>query len=82
MGLGIEQEIEKRVDINGDPLYLGAELYKPCYRGGFEKVYIVGFNNGAIYISYSKLGAYDPVNNYCMGSFMLDFTPLLVNPKK
>lgn len=76
MGLGIEQEIEEQVDINGDRLYLGAELYMPSYRGGFEKVYIVGFKNGDIYISSSKLGS---GHKY---SFRLDFKPLLVNPKK
>jgi hypothetical protein len=73
--LGIEQEIAKFKDINGDSLYLGAEIYIGGYDRKVDRgVYIVGFKDNHVYISYSKLQF-----KYA-GSFRLDFTPLLVNP--
>jgi hypothetical protein len=77
MALGIEQEIEKQVDVNGNHLYLGAEIYIGGYDRSITKgVYIVGYKDGFVYISYSKHGS-----KYEHG-FRLEFKPLLVNPKK
>ena len=73
--LGIEQEIAKHKDLNGDSLYLGAEIYMGGYDRRIERgVYVVGFANAYVYISYSKMPS-----KYA-SSFRLEFTPLLVKP--